>query len=1250
MASKDNNMYSSEDILRLLRRTQAGGKAGGGVDREDQPKAKAKPVEVHPRRKKGKSASPAETGSSPSDSSTSVRDFVPPSAWITAPSPAIHGRFSVLTCHIRQYHYLDILALQNPTGLHLINCAGLPQSVCGFILVSNAPSFRERRDFVDWSKKLVAVLPRAASSLEQLDGEPNERLYTGSVAATFSENFMLLPLAQEIVSAVPAVKRSQHWPQVNPVQIHFPPEDGEGSSLVGPDSAHIITYVSRASAESVRNGNPVGAVRCYARHAMDVALHCDMIHRALSSRLGQEAAKALGVFPSLITHDINLSFPAKAEIVYLLMLGTSVSRAGCLVKLYSTSDEVTLNRHPGEIIMAEFPFLLVWDAASLMGLPYDSRLTSPDFCLPANVFAYSWKVPSLQAYPVGTVIAAFLRLLAEVEGKEASSEEVLPVALSCRRVGLRGESLQLILSAPLPPPLAARMVRDYTSATVTNLQAIQSDGQRQPLLKALYDSRSTEWFSRYTPALPHGKSALPMGTALSYPPGELAAIQEDLRRLSGSLVRLSGQVEDFQLGASEHAQGLAQANSDIAELQALGDPSDGIREVRVELGRFKATTMRDIKGIHESHDRLAELVADFMADFNQRLRALERSSVPSEPLAPPPPVDGGIGPADAEAGAVVLAAVVVYPTLAAASVTTTSDNATAPGGAEASEDGEASVDEEASEDDVALEGDGASDQDQEVDDELGFGGVPTPLSSSAGRTFHNRLAGGRAFAPSMGRPSLNAEFDEDWDGDTDPSLPTKAPHVSRYLAPSFSKTAAPDRLANWTSRRPKAVFLDVTGCAVTSVEILNKGGMVLAAGLSTVASQRGDQFLRITLLLPAEEWGMSLLLPLNWTRREGTPYSQILARSRMVVHRFLGLAPVSSANSPSTFGVLVWEATAIPGWVTLVSGTNSGDLDAKLQVAMVKGSAYSMRSLRPFRMPLLVSMASLAISELDVQLGVLQQSSARVIMQLSRLEISVGEFTLSFEHQTQVTAALLLLAHTREDFDLNDQDLRGIRCKVLLRTRITVREVDYGSYNMIHAFAAGARPNGDSIGTELPPTFVCPTVRDADGTILAQRKKESLPQRKHFMTLLNMAGSHPRFSDWTAFSKFVTNNPSALKTPGPFGDTYLLRHMEEHQWLGFAWKSLGDNSWGLHMGPASSGPTLGDLFLSQDHTNVACVSTKLDTWATAFALPRLPCDAKARILRAFKEALEAALENPHLPLVPHVLDPMGLDYPLLLPN
>ena len=1258
MASKEINMYSKEDILRALSNTKQGGKAGGGSNREDQRSSKSKAAEATPRRNKPKSAS-TENGSTTSSKSAAARDVVPPSNWISAPSPAIPGRFSRFTIHERQFHSLDIMVLQNPSGLHVVNCSGLPQFLCGSILVSNVSLFQSPREFVDWSTKLVAILPRVGSSLAMLDGDANQRIYKCAVTESFPEIVMLLPLAQEVVSAVPAVKRSQLTPQVNPVQIHFPPEDGE---VLGPDSAHIIMYLPRASAEIVRNGAPVGAVRCYARHAMDVALHCAMIHRALSVRIGQEFGKALVVFPSLLTHSINLSFPAKAEIIYRLILGNSVSRNGCLAKLFTTSDSTGLTRHPGEIIMAEFPFLLVWDAASLMGLPYDDRLTTPDFSLAANVHAYAWKVPVLQSYPVGIVIAALLCHIAEVEGKDITGETILPVAHSCLRVGMRGDSLLMILSAPLPPLLSSRLVQAYTSASLTVLQSIPSDGPRHLLLKALRESVSKGWSTMHTPALPHGSLARPLATAPSYPPVDLEVLQDDLRRLAGSVDRLTGQVDEFQLGVSEHDQLIAQAQEDLLDLQAVRDLPADMRALRMELSRFKTSTKRDIEALRSSQEHLEGMVADYLSDFNRRLRALEggpgcpvsaddgslRSGAPVGVIANtgtlgPPSVSGvsaGVHSAGTEDGATVFIAT------AENSDVQVPEAAVAPAGEEGAED---DADESASEVDPEASEDADASEDEDVSlfdtgdgirvrsDVSSAGGAPTRPSHIP----NNRLGGGRVFVPFKGLSSrLVNGGDEDWDGDIDPALLLEEAPAARKLLSTYSRTIAPPRLT-WVYSSPRSVFLDTAGCAETSVEVLNKEDILLSAGLSPVASLKGELFLRITLLLPAEGWGISLLLPLRWAHRtEGLTLAHILDKSPLVVHRLLVPSPSTSSNSRTTHGVLVWEATAIPGWVTLVTAANGGDLSSRLQVAVVKGVAYSLRASLPFRLPLLASMASLAISSLDLRLGALQQSATRVIAKLPHLELRVGDFTLLFDRQTQATAALLLHALSRENFDLTDEELMGIPCKVSVHAVIPIEAVDFGGYHLIHAFAAGAYVSAEA--PSPPPTFIFPQGKTAPDKL----QKASVSQRKAFLSLFKCPASHPEANAWEIFSKLVNGTSVALKTAGPFGDLYLLKHMQEHQWLGLAWKSLGDDNWGLYMGTSSPVLTLGALFHSQDCINIAFNPVKADMCAGPFALARLPNDAKATIIRAFKEALESALEmaDPPSSYVHHALDPLGLAY------
>jgi len=385
--------------------------------------------------------------------------------------------------------------LSSDAGRHLVNSSTIPQVDSLFLVVSNVDT-SILAHFADWANGLQSVLPSQGSGSIGQSMNPSSLINKCTVSAEVDDFVVVLPLAFAVLTSVPHERKYQRR-QVCPVFVYY---RGGDDTAPGPPSSHVISYIPKSVAHIARGGTAVGAVRCFAHHQVDVALNRQMIQRVLAEKVGPALAEALLVIPSLIFHPISLSPPDNCEIIFRIIIGQPSLVEDALRALFRSTDEAELRRHPGEIFFAELNFLLVWNAESLLGLPYDKRLSSPSFSLPDTKFVYQWKAPSLQTLPLGDVMVVFLRQL-DAESSSASSVPEVD-ALGCCRFISRENSYVFFTRAPLSSGALQRLSNAFPSASCTELQCLPSDTHRSTLLRTLHELHTPAWFASWVPALP----------------------------------------------------------------------------------------------------------------------------------------------------------------------------------------------------------------------------------------------------------------------------------------------------------------------------------------------------------------------------------------------------------------------------------------------------------------------------------------------------------------------------------------------------------------------------------------------------------------------------------------------------------------------------------------------------------------------------------------------------------------------------
>lgn len=1077
-------------------------------------------------------------------------------------------RHTALSLSATAPHPADLQELSSDAGRHLVNSSAIPQVDSLFIVVSNVdPSILAH--FADWANGLQSVLPSQGSGSIGQSVNPPSLINKCTVPPEADDFVVVLPLAFAVLTSVPYERKYQRR-QVCPVFVYY---RGGDDTAPGPLSSHVISYIPLSAANIARGGTAVGAVRCFAHHQVDVALNRQMIQRMLADKVGPALGQELLVIPSLIFHPIPLSPPDNCEIIFRIIIGKPSLVEDALRALFRSADEAELRRHPGEILFAEFNFLLVWNAEDLLGLPYDKRLSSPSFSLPDTKTVYQWKFPSLQALPFGDVLVVFLRQL-ESESSSASS---LPEvgALECCRFISRENSYIFFMRLPLSSGALQRLSNAFPLASCTELQCLPSESHRSTLLRTLHELRTPAWHASWVPALP---LTSPLGVTHAMPRVE-EVLAESLRGLSSVVEGLVVDVKRNTRIITEQSVTIAEDGNKVADL------TPEITSLRADLTALSLT----VATVQADFSQLKDYLLPFLMLLQDRIAKLEN----------PQPAD-----ADDESEA-------------------------------------------ASQDTALIATSGTGHPDPLSSSPKASSSLPVPLdstvlppdsvgiarlaSSLGGLGVLSVSQGDRLLVSSSESPSaasahnLAAELD----------APTTVLRPFAADGMSYSAQTSPPPVLWPLSSSSVFRFSDTLGCEYNPAPTLLMDDSVLSAGLSPFTTELGKTFIRVTLLLPAEGWGISLLVPTSWAPVFPVRSAADLFHTGFItLHRFLKQNTLAKATS-SLDAAICWVPTRLESWLTLDIGeedvpTISEVVANHVHLGVWGGETYSLRSLPLLRPSLPATMATKALNLLETRCQNLQTSAIKLITGLSKLVITSGNFTLTFSKGSAHSASIILQALSNGGSALEDS-IRQLCCAVTYTARCSRPEVQYAGFNMMHAFAdwrfrhTVPKPSGSQI-------FLTAAKNTKPGSI--HGTKVLMSARKEFTALFVPPTQDDLLSEWKSFATSIEHSASGL--PVCFKDDWLEINIARHRWLGCAWRSSDDN-WSPVLGMMS----VHDLIEGHSTPQIALFSSP--TQAKCFRLPALPPTIvdtiRDRILSLCTELHLLDLEGLHEP------DPLGLLYP-----
>lgn len=462
--------------------------------------------------------------------------------------------------------------------------------------------------------------------------------------------------------------------------------------------------------------------------------------------------------------------------------------------------------------------------------------------------------------------------------------------------------------------------------------------------------------------------------------------------------------------------------------------------------------------------------------------------------------------------------------------------------------------------------------------------------------------------------------------------PASSSALAAPLLLSFAMVTSPPPL-HWEqpSRPVPPVFLEgMEGLSRREVDSIPIDAH-LSIGWARSTSIAGESYMRVTLLLPSTQWGVSVLVPRKWEAREGAFQAEgNISDCPIVLHRQLldCTAPLPRSEPAS------WACTALPLWTSMRLEHSPMSLSQELQqVCFLRGSCYPFKG-TAFSVTLPLEIASAAISSGLPHLPLLHTVASLAEAAVDRLRVVVGEYTVDFSRHVQSATSLALHAKILGE-SLRDVDVLGLPCSIRLPAAPSMEDTSLSPYVLIHAFAEGRWRAAGSSGQNAPQIFA-----------YTGGKKVKAPEseRKAFKQLFqDIPFCHA--GDWGLFTAWM-DGQAVQRSTGPFTDAWLLLHLHEHDWLGNAWRDAGTE--GLVLSTDQGALTLlKRTFNTKPSQNIA-FSVKM---ATPFFPPSWPEGALEAIKIALLEAVSPAalLLKDTAPMAALLTpDPLELDYPLLL--
>jgi hypothetical protein len=308
-------------------------------------------------------------------------------------------------------------------------------------------------------------------------------------------------------------------------------------------------------------------------------------------------------------------------------------------------------------------------------------------------------------------------------------------------------------------------------------------------------------------------------------------------------------------------------------------------------------------------------------------------------------------------------------------------------------------------------------------------------------------------------------------------------------------------------------------------------------------------------------------------------------------------------------------------------------VSATPQLCFYQGRYYPLKG-QECTLTLPIELASSAISAAIPFLPTLQNAAMVAEATMASLVVEVGPYTLVFSRQVQAAASLALLAQL-QGASPSDEALLGLPCMVYLRAAPAMPVPPFASYSMIQAFADG-RYRAAS-GSDAP----CPQIFKLSGPT---KVKSPPAERKAFQQLFLDIPPSSRWA-WDAFAAWLDTD-SAMRSTGTMTDSWLLRHLHEHEWLGNAWREDGEAGGPLVLVSGTSVPnSLGRAVHMKPSLNIALSGRA----AVPFFPPSWPEGSLDIIRAALLSAVAPAallLMSAELPVTLLTPDPLELDYPI----
>jgi hypothetical protein len=1135
------------------------------------------------------SAAPAISEASIAASSATPRVVLPTVTWNSYPNS---GELSIVE---HQMHEGDVNTLGDAVGLHLVRCAGCPQYLNHSLIVSNIHTRRSESERNIWLDSIVRHLPLGVSLSRAVQRDP----IICSSSSVDLELMEVLPLSEATVVGLPP--RPGLRPQFPPVVLYLPAAHEHATP-------HIFSFLPRAQTDLLRDCSIVGAVRCYAWNPVDIALNTRMILTALVQLLENSLRRQLVVIPCLIAHNLMLDPPTNYEVIYRVFYGSSSTPLAVLSALFGVTSDEGLAAHPGIILQAEFPFLLVRNSEMLLGLPFDSRLTSPNRALPANVVLTVVRYPLLRHASFAQALTIVKQLL--VEGGVSVSSEVLRII---RRTNTA--SILLFTRSPLINAIAGPLSKALPGATASTLNNLPEDWEpsRLRLLDHLHRVRDAEWHANVVRPLPHGPAGSTPPPPVEGPSADLF-LQDTVRRLEGSISRCEPLLTTLENSLQLHAANLDLVRSDLQSLEATVSPLPPLLDA-----------VQSLRDEHASVLSISQETATRVGLLSEEVAALkgENSHIKSE-----------LWRIESAHKALKSTVETLLTTLQSFS---SADPLPAP--SPYRQEPEGSDVDEAGDDDTGSDSALIHPESHSVDKLAGGLNFMAMLSPSEGISFTSE----EVLMPSTPLPSPVAVRGTDLLLDqpgTSDAPPAAGLSFASQVSPSALTFVCPPGLI-------KAAWVDIMGCRGLAPADLDLNDMHLSAGLTDSANASGVGLIRITILLPRVHWGASFLLPISFSpKTDGSSTEQadhLLMATKVTCHRMLASSP-ASMEEPSPTSAVKWKASHFAPWVTLATPINFGNLlatEASLHFAVVGNSCYSLRASLLAPRTLLSSLAWTALQNLGDGLKALQVSALEVTNVLWRTSITVGPYILSFKDTAQDSAAIILRALASPSGALTDQDIMSLTFTCKVCAALDPPADSYGSFNILHAVSAWHHDQDENKGG----FEFLKTDKDKKGN------KRVMGDRKQFFTRFPKPPErHADSGLWDAFQASIITKETKL--PLEFSDSWMMMDPRKHSWLGRFWnyQRSGKAMCAVDMAGPMSVRDLSEpqalpqvALFSSDNSSSAAAPSSTNVRASCFTLPAVPADAVETIRRILMEKFIHLA--PSHPSGRHTPDPMGIDYP-----